>query len=515
MADDFKSPTPRKAPGKSSVTSTLSTLTGAGATLLSLLSGLLAAALILFSGYVLYDTFYTQQQAKSSWDLLQYKPSIVETQDDETPVDLKNLLAEINQDYRAWLTVYETNIDYPVMQGSDDLYYAYHDIYKESSLTGAIYLAAGNAPDMSDSYNLIYGHHMDNGAMFGGLDRYRARSYFESHREGILVSQSAVYDLYAFAVAETDAYQNRIYAVGNRMGDVLAFLRANVADADATGTNRSADTLTLYWDEAPLEGVQKIVALSTCAAASTNGRLVVFYVATERDINALPSPTPAEPGTTPAPTSQPEATPVERTDVPPLDFFNIFHPRGTGRKVWALVNLICLIVTFYLFIPLLHLRAKYGRASMMGKINENERELRSLLELDKEENRIKIRLLELVREARSKKTQAEADAGDVQEDEFGIAVETLFYKLRRFKRRFRIGWVLELIFAALALAAFILTEDMRLPMVLIDRWTPLMIVLILIVWVMDVRLIRYRSKVLADEEDAERARQEQEAAAAN
>ncbi len=67
---------------------------------------------------------------------------------------------------------------------------------KESSLTGAIYLAAGNAPDMSDSYNLIYGHHMDNGAMFGGLDRYRARSYFESHREGILVSQSAVYDLY-------------------------------------------------------------------------------------------------------------------------------------------------------------------------------------------------------------------------------------------------------------------------------------------------------------------------------
>ena len=75
--------------------------------------------------------------------------------------------------------------------------------------------------------------------------------------------------------------------------------------------------------------------------------------------------------------------------------------------------------------------------------------------------------------------------------------------------------MLELIFAALALAAFILTEDMRLPMVLIDRWTPLMIVLMLIVWVMDVRLIRYRSKVLADEEDAERARQEQEAAAAN
>ena len=30
-------------------------------------------------------------------------------------------------------------------------------------------LAAGNSPDFSDDYNLVYGHHMDNGAMFGGL----------------------------------------------------------------------------------------------------------------------------------------------------------------------------------------------------------------------------------------------------------------------------------------------------------------------------------------------------------
>ena len=130
MADDFKSPKPRKAPGKEKVGSALNTVFGAGATVLSLLSGLLAAALILFSGYVLYDTFYTQEKAKSGWDLLQYKPSIVELQDDETAVDLQNVLSEINQDYRAWLTVYETNIDYPVMQGSDDLYYAFHDIYK-------------------------------------------------------------------------------------------------------------------------------------------------------------------------------------------------------------------------------------------------------------------------------------------------------------------------------------------------------------------------------------------------
>ena len=112
--DDFHSPKPRKAVGKTVVETVLAATVGAGMSLLSLLSGLLAAALILYSGYVLYDSFATQQRAKSGWDLLQYKPSIVQNQKD-MPEDVQSLLAEINPDYRAWLTVYETNIDYPVM----------------------------------------------------------------------------------------------------------------------------------------------------------------------------------------------------------------------------------------------------------------------------------------------------------------------------------------------------------------------------------------------------------------
>ena len=508
--DDFHTPKPRKAAARTTVESVLSTVANVGTPLLSLLSGLLAAALILFSGYVLYDAFYTQEQAKSGWELLQYKPSIVEMQDDETPADLRNLLAEVNSDYRAWLTVYETNIDYPVVQGPDDLYYAYHDVYKETSLTGAIYLAAGNRPQMTDSYNLIYGHHMDNGAMFGGLDLYRQESYFDSHREGILVAQSAVYDLYAFAVAETDAYQDRIYDVGNRMNGVLSFLRANTADADPAGADQSGDTVTLFFDEAPLSGAAKIVALSTCASASTNGRLLVFYVATERDMSAVPTPTPdpagpLEPEPTPQPTPQPDRT-GQGGEEPPLDrLFGFLHPRGTGRRVWALVNLISLILTVYLFLPLLHLKAKFGRTGMMEKVNGSAAQLRSAQTLNEDEVRDKARLEELALAAQ------EDGNGDVQAEAFGTAVEALFYRAKRFRSRFSLGVALELVFAVSALVVFLFTENMRLPMVLIDRWTPLMIVLLLIVWVLDVRFIRYRGKVLADEEEAERQRAQEQA----
>lgn len=272
--DDFHRPKTGEgyhvAPSKSVVTKVLDAVTAGGNTLLSLLSGLLAAAMILYSGFVLYDTFYTQNAAYSSGlDLLQYKPEIIE--EGKTPKSGAETLAAVNAEYQAWLTLYDTNIDYPVMQHDNDLYYASHDVYGKTSLTGAIYMAARNSSDLSDSYNLIYGHHMDNGAMFGALDAYTGDAYRDAHREGVLVGRSGVFDLNVFAVVDTDAYESAIYTVGDRMDEVIDFLKA------------PSDTTTVrYFDEDALEGAEKIVALSTCAAANTNGRLVVFATMTRR-----------------------------------------------------------------------------------------------------------------------------------------------------------------------------------------------------------------------------------------
>lgn len=275
--DDFHEPKPHDAATKSTVTSVLNRIGAAGQTVLSLLSGLLAAALILYSGYVLYDTYYTQNRAfSSSWDMLQYKPEIID--DADTLLASQDTLAAINQDYRAWLTMYDTRIDYPVMQAENDLYYASHDIYGNSSLTGAIYLAGGSTGDFSDAYNLIYGHHMDNGAMFGGLDLYLDESYINAHREGVVVTPVGVFDLKVFAVAKTDAYESEIYNVGpgRTVGEILSFL-----------SDPSDSTEVTYLDLAAAEGATKITALSTCASAETNGRLVVFCVTTQRNLMNL------------------------------------------------------------------------------------------------------------------------------------------------------------------------------------------------------------------------------------
>ena len=218
MADRRNMTEPHPAPSKTLVDKVIELALSAGGGAVTLMSGLLAAVLILYSTYVLYDTYSIERAASSNaWELLEMRPDILD--DPEAPFD-STQLEEINKDYVCWLTVFGTPIDYPVVQGPNDTYYAAVDIYGQPSLTGAIYLATGNSRDLSDSYNMIFGHHMDSGAMFGGLDD------MTGDETGVMVTGDAIYDVQFFAVVNTDAYEDRIYDVGNRKDDVLDFLRS-------------------------------------------------------------------------------------------------------------------------------------------------------------------------------------------------------------------------------------------------------------------------------------------------
>ena len=53
---------------------------------------------------------------------------------DEVPYDIDwDEVWRQNEDARAWVSVDGTNIDYPVLQGDDNLYYLYHDIWGRES----------------------------------------------------------------------------------------------------------------------------------------------------------------------------------------------------------------------------------------------------------------------------------------------------------------------------------------------------------------------------------------------
>ena len=385
-------------------------LTKIGNVVLRFVTILLAVSMCTYSAYALYDSYYTNKQAFTSWDLQQYKPVPVEEGDDgESFAEL----LELNDAVVGWLTMDGTNIDYPVVQGTDDLEYAAKDIYGNPSITGSIYLAYQNNRTFSDQYNIIYGHHMDNGAMFGDLDKYVDAGFFESNTEGFLMTPSANYALHVFACLQTDAYNTQIYSVlrNNRydQSTLLNYIRENALHFREPG------------------GAGKIIALSTCAAFQTDGRLVIFATATEAE--EIPDPEP------------PTGLDIRKA---------VGHGHGAA---WALLNLICVIMTMYSWIPLFRLKRKYGR----------------------------------------KKT-AKQWVSEHNETEEGSAEREIVKDLKRFIKKFNWGLVVEPIIFLGSVIAFILTENIFTPMILIDKWTPLMLAIYALAIFADIILFTYRGQ---------------------
>lgn len=169
--------------------------------------------------------------------------------------------------YVAWLTVNGTDIDYPVMQGKDNDEYLNKDPYGAYSLSGSIFIDYRNAPDFSDAYSIIYGHHMEHHAMFGPLDNFKNSSFFDSHDSGELIVDGKKYELSVFAVMETDAWENIIYSPAVDASEVKQYIKNNA----------------MHYREPDGE---KILCLSTCIGNNSTGRLVVFCSYDQPEENA-------------------------------------------------------------------------------------------------------------------------------------------------------------------------------------------------------------------------------------
>lgn len=94
-------------------------------------------------------------------------------------VDFDELL-KTNPNTKAFLKVNGTNVNYPVVQASDNKYYLTHAFDNSKNGGGWVFLDYRNNMDHLSDNTIIYGHGRKNGTIFGSLKKIVNSSWYEN-----------------------------------------------------------------------------------------------------------------------------------------------------------------------------------------------------------------------------------------------------------------------------------------------------------------------------------------------
>lgn len=172
-------------------------------------------------------------------------------------------LTAVNGEIIAWLTVDGTEIDYPVVQAQDNDYYLTHDAERNKNRNGALFLDYRVHPDFSDFNNVVYGHNMKSGRMFGTLERFKEKAYFDEHPTGTLYTPEKTYRLaiFAAAVVKPDAAH-------------YGYLFRSPSEREAH-LKLIADT-AVCWRDIGVTEKDRLLVLSTCSYEYKDARTLIF-----------------------------------------------------------------------------------------------------------------------------------------------------------------------------------------------------------------------------------------------
>lgn len=91
-------------------------------------------------------------------------------------------LYNINNDFRGWITIPNTKVNYPIMQGVNDNFYLSAGFDKKEVNGGSIFIPNKIANPFEAQNTIIHGHHMKNGSMFGTLKKFKNEDFFNDNK---------------------------------------------------------------------------------------------------------------------------------------------------------------------------------------------------------------------------------------------------------------------------------------------------------------------------------------------
>ncbi len=174
-----------------------------------------------------------------------------------------------NKSLIGWLKIDDTNIDYPVMQTVNNEYYLDHNYTQEYDKNGSIFL--DKDCDITDpgTNMIIYGHHMKSGKMFGKLDLYSSKDYYEKHK---YIQFDTIYEEGTYQVMYV--FRSRIYNEDEIVFKYYQFFEASTPE-EFDATMQEMANISLYDTGVTANYGDRLITLSTCDHAEEDGRFVV------------------------------------------------------------------------------------------------------------------------------------------------------------------------------------------------------------------------------------------------
>ena len=185
-----------------------------------------------------------------------------ETQEEDTYyLELYEAMVSQNADYVGWITIADTNIDYPIVQCDDNSYYLSHSFYGEELTSGTLFVDCSISEGMEAKHVIVYGHNMKNMSMFAHLKKFRNEEFYLEHKTFEVWTATGAYTYEIFAVYVTDP-DSDTYTIG--FGDDEVFM----------DYIEKMQSQSIYDTGVTVDITDKIITLSTCVNSNVD-RLVV------------------------------------------------------------------------------------------------------------------------------------------------------------------------------------------------------------------------------------------------
>lgn len=174
-----------------------------------------------------------------------------------------------NKSLIGWVKIDDTIIDYPVMQTVNNEYYLTHNLAQNYDKNGSIFMDKDCDIKGPSTNLIIYGHHMKSGQMFGGLDKYSNKDYYEKHPtvQFDTIFEKGIYDImYVF--------RSKVYTEDEIVFKYYQFIDANSAE-EFNSYMEEMSELSLYDTGVTARYGDELLTLSTCDSSEPEGRFVV------------------------------------------------------------------------------------------------------------------------------------------------------------------------------------------------------------------------------------------------